>query len=466
MISQTSEYKDEKAMEAERNEPARVPWFGIRHVMTILLHTYLICNFLTRSTMSLAIVAMTDSNASSNPDIPTYTWNNTGVLLSAFYWSYVILQPFSGYIFIHIGFKWVVLGVMLMNIIPFMLIPAAVFRFGSTGLIVCRIVQGLFQGFCYPAIHHALGLWVPENERSLLCMIARAGNKVGYIIAMLSTGFISASWWGWPAVFYILGTISLIWCLFWAVLASDSPADHAIIKEVERDYIEKSLKTREKEDIRSVPFRAILTSLPFWAIAVANAGISWNSTLTENAIPTYLGSALGFDISSNGAVTASPSVVQLLINIPVALLGDYCVSRGHLSLWTWRRLAQAVGCYVPALLLIWLGFLSQEQRVLAVVLLNLNAIGAVEIFGSLVNHVDLSPRYAGVLLSIENTLAQVIAMFAPMLLDLATDLTDIVMWRWIFVSLSVIAVITGTFFILFGKAEIQWWNSKNTKDED
>lgn len=115
---------------------------------------------------------------------------------------------------------------------------------------------------------------------------------------MLTTGYISASYWGWPAVFYILGTISLVWCVTWTFLASDSPADHFLIGEAEKDYIERSLETNEKEDVGSVPFKAIFLSLPFWAIAVANAGISWGYTLTDTMLPTYLADGLGLDITS------------------------------------------------------------------------------------------------------------------------------------------------------------------------
>lgn len=38
--------------------------------MTLLMFAYLTCAFLTRSALSLAIVAMTDSAASPNPDVP------------------------------------------------------------------------------------------------------------------------------------------------------------------------------------------------------------------------------------------------------------------------------------------------------------------------------------------------------------------------------------------------------------
>lgn len=109
------------------------------------------------------------------------------------------------------------------------------------------------------------------------------------------------------------------------------------------------------------------------------------------------------------------NVVQILINTPLALSGDYWVSKNHFSLLTWRRLAQAVGSYIPSLALVWLAFVSSDQRILAIALLYIySGVDAVLIFGSLVNHVDISPRYAGVLMSIENTIAQCLAMFAPL----------------------------------------------------
>lgn len=37
------------------------------------------------------------------------------------------------------------------------------------------------------------------------------------------------------------------------------------------------------------------------------------------------------------------------------------------------------------------------------------------------------------------------------------------LWRWVFLSLAAIMTLTGTFFIVFGKAEVQWWNSKDRK---
>lgn len=86
-----------------------------------------------------------------------------------------------------------------------------------------------------------------------------------------------------------------------------------------------------------------------------------------------------------------------------------------------------LGSVIPCVALIWLAYISNGQHTLALVLLNV-AIGtnAVYLYGSLINHVDLSPKYAGVLIGIENTISQAISMFGPVFIQyVVTDLVSI-----------------------------------------
>lgn len=85
-----------------------------------------------------------------------------------------------------------------------------------------------------------------------------------------------------------------------------------------------------------------------------------------------------------------------------------------------------LGSVIPCVALVWLAYISKGQHTLALVLLNV-AIGtnAVYLYGSLINHVDLSPKYAGVLISIENTISQAISMFGPVFIQhVVTDLVS------------------------------------------
>ena len=57
------------------------------------------------------------------------------------------------------------------------------------------------------------------------------GANLGVVLALPISGFI-ASEWGWEFVFYLFGSLTLIWLIFWSLLVSSSPAEHAGISEV------------------------------------------------------------------------------------------------------------------------------------------------------------------------------------------------------------------------------------------
>lgn len=66
---------------------------------------------------------------------------------------------------------------------------------------------------------------------------------------MLVTGAISASWYGWPLVFYIYGVAGLIWCMLMAVFGFNSPTTHPSINENEKYFIENSLGHGDQQTV-------------------------------------------------------------------------------------------------------------------------------------------------------------------------------------------------------------------------
>ncbi|ENN74416.1 hypothetical protein YQE_09001, partial [Dendroctonus ponderosae] len=440
----------------------RVPTVGVRHVQALLMFFYMLVTMLTRSTMSIAVVAMTDNSTVTNDDIVYYDWENTNIILSSFYWTYIILQPFSGYFFKQFGLRKCLMGTMLFNGIAFTLIPSAAASFGSMGVIACRMIQGLLQGFTFPACHAALGLWAPLNERSKLTVLIYSGCNVGVILAMLITGWISSSVYGWPLVFYLFGATTIVWCIAWFFLGYDSPAKHPRIGVAEKHYIMEALEHCEEEMSDSnLPIRQILTSLPFWALAICNIGNTWGITLFDLEVPTYLQKVLGFDIKTNGIISSLPQITQLGLSLVFAPVTDYIVEKKVISLMNCRRLFQVLGSLVPAATLVWLAFISKSQATLIIILLNVIIGLTVFLYnGSYINHVDISPKYAGLMLGMENSISQMVGLTGPIFVQyMVPDLSDILLWRNVFLLVSVITATTATFFMIFGSAKIQWWNS-------
>ena len=80
---------------------------------------------------------------------------------------------------------------------------------------------------------------------------------------------------------------------------SDSPATNRFISNEELVYIEADQKTSTKPPA-DIPWKQLLSSMPFWAILVANFGNNWGFHLLLTELPEYMVRILKKDISSNG----------------------------------------------------------------------------------------------------------------------------------------------------------------------
>merc|ERR1712130_248403 len=67
-----------------------------------------------------------------------------------------------------------------------------------------------------------------------------SGASIGTLIIFTLAGYISDTL-GWDAVFYVTGSLSLLWVIIWFLLVADTPAEHPRISQEERHYIETSI---------------------------------------------------------------------------------------------------------------------------------------------------------------------------------------------------------------------------------
>lgn len=105
----------------------------------------------------------------------TYNWTDKSVVLSSFFWGYILPQVAAGWLANTYGPKWFLIGAMLICSAAGILIPLFAAYFGSKGVMAIRSLQGLSQGFIFPSVHNLLSYWVPPNERSRLGTFVYAG---------------------------------------------------------------------------------------------------------------------------------------------------------------------------------------------------------------------------------------------------------------------------------------------------
>ncbi|XP_004520753.1 putative inorganic phosphate cotransporter isoform X2 [Ceratitis capitata] len=442
----------------------KTPIIGTRHIQCFLCFCCLSICYALRVNLSVAIVAMTDRN-STNGDLKVYDWNEgtKSYVLSSFFWGYIITQIPGGHIAQKYGAKNLLLiGITLCSILT-LLTPLAVEFGGWQLLFALRVVQGLLQGSVHPATHAMLAKWSPVEERGALSTFCYSGSQFGTVVILAISGVIAESALGWPGIFYISGGLGVLWGISWFLFSASTPAEHKTISLEERKFIENSLGQVDStpRTVGPTPWTKIFTSPAFLSLIIVHCTHMWGFWTLLTQIPTYMKNILGVDMKNSALLSSLPYAVMCLLSFFFIYLSKVLARRENVSLSFNRKFFNSIGHWIPMISLIGLGYVTQAHAMLAVVLLTLTVgISAATYLGFQVNHIDLSPNYAGTLMGITNGSANVMSALAPLAVGLVvTDVTNVIEWRIVFFIAAGFYFFGNLLFVIFGKTEVQSWNS-------
>ncbi|XP_054089962.1 putative inorganic phosphate cotransporter isoform X1 [Zeugodacus cucurbitae] len=449
----------------------KCPWFGIRHLQALLIFFNIVVVYFSRINVSVSVVAMTNANT-TNPDFPEYDWNekHKSVIISSFYWGYIFTQFPGGYLSRRFGAKIVMFGSTICSAICCVLTPLLISLGGWQAYCAIRIIMGLAQGVIFPAIHQHLGKWSPQKERNFLGTISDCGTDCGIILSMGVSGLIATSSIGWPGISYVSGGACFVWCLIWLIFGYNNAPSARFITPEERAYIESDLLREDnfhQENI-SVPWLAIFTSVPLLSLLVVRCAQAWGSTTLQAEIPSYMAGVLNMNIKSNALFSALPYVVMFCLKFVYLFSADFVIAKRLLTLTVLRKVCNTCALWIPAGIMIGIGFLDEAQKTLAIVLMILNVgFNAGATIGSTLNTIDLSSNHAGVLMGIVNTIANFVPIVTPLLVGvIVTDEHDRTLWQIVFIIAAAIFFFGNLVYVIFGSALTQPWDAPNFLTRD
>ncbi|XP_068633122.1 putative inorganic phosphate cotransporter isoform X1 [Battus philenor] len=457
---------------------------GTRHWVTFMLFLGMANAYIMRTNMSVAIVAMVnhtalpvdkeaidtecgnvDSNATSvaASQDGSFVWSSTlqGYILSSFFYGYVITQIPFGILSKRFGAR-LFLGVgMLINSVFGLLVPVAA-EAGYEWLILVRFIQGLGEGPIVPCSHAMLAKWIPPNERSRMGAAVYAGAQFGTVISMPLSGLLSAYGFagGWPSIFYVFGIIGTVWCLAFLFLVSEDPEVCPRIKEAEKKYILSSLWGAAGSSSPPIPWCKILMSMPFWAIMLAHMGQNYGYETLMTELPTFMRQVLHFSIKDNGFVSALPYLCMWLFSMFISVVADWMLSSGRFNHTQVRKIINSIGEYGPAIgLLIAANTGCNPAATVAVLAIGVGLNGGIY-SGFKVNHLDISPRFAGILMAFTNCLANLTGLLAPIVAGYIIEGRPTqAQWRIVFYIAAGVYIFCATFYNLFGSGRRQEWDN-------
>ncbi|XP_060865969.1 putative inorganic phosphate cotransporter isoform X2 [Metopolophium dirhodum] len=447
---------------------------GFRHLQSLLLFLCVVSGYLIRVNLSVTIVAMnpvinsTDYFRELADRVPIFGWTNSqrSVLLSTFFVGYLLANFPASVLGCRFDNKTLLACSMTASSLLTIISPPVVYAYGAPALVAVRFAQGLSSAFMFPMVHGIMSKWAPPHERGQLVGFINSGIQLGTMVTMAVSGVLCSSSMGWPSVYYLSGAFGLAWTAIWLLLGSGSLSTHRFVSQAEMDYIQKSLTNTVDHDRRlsDTPWKSIFTSLPVWATALAHIGHNWGFWLLLTEMPTFIHTVLKFDIKDDGILSSLPYLAMFVLQIPVTFIADFLNKREITSLTVSRKIWNTISMWGGTIGLVILGFI-EDTHLTIILYVFIVAIGCTSNAGFNINHMDLSPNYAGLLMGITNTVAASGGIIAPLFVGLVVDdQTSVAEWRIVFISGAIVLFITNLFFIIFGSAETQPWNSLQNKD--
>jgi MFS transporter, ACS family, D-galactonate transporter len=233
-----------------------------------------------------------------------------GVLLSAFFWSYTLLQTPGGWAVDRFGLKWLYAGALFL----WSVVTAATALVGSLhGLIAARILVGVGEAIAIPASMRYIREHFSESERGLPMGILMSGTKYGPAIGAPIATYLALAY-GWRWMFAINGAFCILWLLPWLVL----------VKDEVRDGHGKG----NSPSASTISLLAILRSPIIWGTCIGSFCYMYFVYFCMTWMPTYFKDRFGMSLAASSWFTFMSFAGTGTISIAGGWAADRCIARG------------------------------------------------------------------------------------------------------------------------------------------
>ena len=372
-----------------------------------------------------------------------------GIVMSAFFWSYALLQLPAGMLADRFGQK-IVLGVAVF----WWSLATAVtgFASGFKSLVALRVMLGVGEAGSYPSNAGIATRWFPRQERATVAGIFDSGSKLGGAVALPLIAWLLAIF-DWKVTFAITGALGLVWCAIWVLVFKNSPADHRRVNAAELAYIHEGGEAPRRDGAATadVPWYRLFAHRNIWAMCIGFFMINYNSYFFITWLPTYLVKERGMSMMEMGFMASLPLILSMVVEIFAGWASDRVYASGRLSLTATRKLFLVIGLLMASSI----GFAAFAASPLVAVALLCVAKSGTTVAASQVWALpgDVAPpnmvsRVAG----IQNTVSNMGGVVGPVVTGAIVGSTGSFVPALLFSSALIVIAILNYLFLL-GKVE-------------
>ena len=238
-------------------------------------------------------------------------------------------------------------------------------------------------------------------------------------------------------------------------------------------YIEKSLGDSKAKapTIFDTPWLRVFTNMPVYAIIVANFARSWTFYLLLITQPKYFKEVYNMNVAEGSTLAALPHLIMTMIVPAGGQLADYLRKNKIMTTTTVRKVFNCGGFGGEALFLLVVAYARTKTQAVVALIIAVGSSGFA-ISGFNVNHLDIAPRYASILMGISNGVGTFAGMICPIVTEQITKGTNLdkatihAQWQKVFCIAAGVHFVGVIFYGVFASGELQDWAVPPPSDGD
>lgn len=371
-----------------------------------------------------------------------------GVVLSAFFWSYALLQLPAGYLADRYGQK----KTLGLAVVWWSLATAVTgVATGFKSLVGLRVALGVGEAAAYPSNAGIAAKWFPRSERATVAGIFDSGSKFGGAIALPMIVWMM-SLFGWKETFTIVGALGVVWAVVWWWMFRETPAQHPGVNPAELAHIRDGQAQRSLED-QTMPMKwyELFKHRNIWAMCIGFFMINYNSYFFITWLPTYLVKERHMGLLQMGFMASLPLVVSMFVEVFAGWLSDRVYKSGKLSLTAIRKTFLIVGLVMASSI----GFAAFAESAMTAVILLCIAKSGTTVAASQVWALpgDVAPRnMTSMVAGVQNSISNLGGVIGPIVTGAIVGATGSFHYALVF-SAGLIVVAILNYLFLLGKVE-------------
>ena len=307
------------------------PGSGYRWHMMLLCMGAVTVNYIDRVNISVAaptLMKLFDINPMQ-----------MGILMSAFYWPYVLMMMPSGALLNRIGARLVVgWGCVLWGISTML----TSFVVGFNSFFAVRVLLGITEAPVYPGCARVVSVWIPKQERTTATAMFDSASRMGSAFTPPLVVWLLLNW-GWQMSFIVTGGLAILYALVWFKFYHE-PDDHPKVTKSELAYIRQDEVVNADGQVdkgRMIPLFELFTYKKTLLVFAGFFCYNYFWGVFTTWIPAYLVMAKGFDLKAMGTAAMYPYIAGVVCELSFGPMFDMALRKG-VSLNVVRRIGMAI----------------------------------------------------------------------------------------------------------------------------